>query len=49
MSLIQLHTNDNVLVAKAPLAIGQEASAVATCMELTDADKNWEKARADLG
>lgn len=26
MSLIQLHTNDNVLVAKAPLAIGQEAS-----------------------
>jgi len=26
MSLIQLHSNDNVLVAKAPLAIGQEAS-----------------------
>ena len=26
MSLIQLHSNDNVLVAKAPLAIGQEAA-----------------------
>ena len=26
MSLIQLHKNDNVLVAKTPLAIGQEAA-----------------------